>query len=141
MIKLKDLLNEIKSIYDYLIIPPKGTAQEKIVKSISKLKSKKDEVYRGVSHKEYKNLLKNSKVISLGKGNTRKGIVGSYVTSDIQLAGRFAFTEYKDSGIAYIFVIDRYKLPDLNPADTGNYWTSEIPLNAIKTVYNIKDFK
>ncbi len=141
MIKLKDLLNETKSIYDYLIIPPTGKSQEKIVKSISNLKSKKDEVYRGVSYEEYKALLKNTKITSLGKGNTRKGIVGSYVTSDIQLAGRFAFTEYKDSGIAYIFVIDRNKLPDLNPADIGNYWTSEIPLSAIKIVYNIKDFE
>ena len=34
-------------------------------------------------------------VVSRGVGNTRKGITGSYVSDDIQLAGRFAFHEYK----------------------------------------------
>ena len=92
-----------------------------------------------MSSAEYKNLLKHKKVVSRGAGNTRKGITGSYVSDSIQLAGRFAFTEYKQKGRAFLLSIDRDKLPDLNPADEGNFWTSNLPLNAVNKVYNLQD--
>ena len=137
--KRKKKLNENKSINDYLIMPPVGKDQENIVNNISQLKSSSNEVYRGMSSAEYKNLLKNKKVVSRGSGNTRKGITGSYVSDSIQLAGRFAFTEYKQKGRAFLLSIDRNKLPDLNPADEGNYWTSNLPLDAVNKVYDLQD--
>ena len=137
--KRKKKLNEAKTIHDYLIMPPSGKDQENIVNQIAQLKSNPDEVYRGMSSAEYKNLQKHGHVVSRGVGNTRKGITGSYVSDSIQLAGRFAFTEYKQKGRAYLLVIDRDKLPDLNPADEGNYWTSDLPKDAVKKVYNLQD--
>jgi hypothetical protein len=137
--KRKKKLNEIKTIHDYLIMPPAGDDQENIVNNIAVLKSNPNEVYRGMSSAEYKNLLKHKKVVSRGAGNTRKGITGSYVSDSIQLAGRFAFTEYKQKGRAFLLSIDRDKLPDLNPADEGNYWTSNLPLDAVNKVYNLQD--
>lgn len=92
-----------------------------------------------MSSAEYKNLKKYGKVVSRGAGNTRKGITGSYVSDSIQLAGRFAFTEYKQKGRAFLLAIDRSKLPDLNPADEGNYWTSNLPVDAINKVYDLQD--
>ena len=83
--------------------------------------------------------MKNGFVVSRGVGNTRKGISGSYVSDDIQLAGRFAFHEYKKTGRAYILVLDRQRLPGLNPADEGNYWTSKIPKDAVVKYINLQD--
>ena len=137
--KRKKKLNEAKTIHDYLIMPPNGKDQENIVDQIAQLKSSPDEVYRGMSSAEFKNLENDGHVVSRGAGNTRKGITGSYVSDSIQLAGRFAFTEYKQKGRAYLLVIDRDKLPDLNPADEGNYWTSDLPKDAVKKVYNLQD--
>lgn len=137
--KRKKKLNENKSIHDYLILPPQGKDQENIVDKIAQLKTNPDEVYRGMSSAEYKNLLKHKQVVSRGAGNTRKGITGSYVSDSVQLAGRFAFTEYKQKGRAFLLAIDRNKLPDLNPADEGNYWTSNLPLDAVNTVYDLQD--
>lgn len=137
--KRKKKLNESKTIHDYLIMPPSGDDQENIVNNIAKLKSNSNEVYRGMSSAEFKNLKKHGHVVSRGAGNTRKGITGSYVSDSIQLAGRFAFTEYKQKGRAYLLVIDRNKLPDLNPADEGNYWTSDLPEDAVTKVYNLQD--
>jgi len=137
--KRKKKLNEAKTIHDYLIMPPSGEDQENIVNQIAQLKSNPDEVYRGMSSAEYKNLENDGHVVSRGVGNTRKGITGSYVSDSIQLAGRFAFTEYKQKGRAYLLVINRDKLPDLNPADEGNYWTSDLPKDAVKKVYNLQD--
>lgn len=137
--KRKKKLNESKTIHDYLIMPPSGNDQENIVNNIAKLKSNSNEVYRGMSSAEFKNLKKHGHVVSRGTGNTRKGITGSYVSDSIQLAGRFAFTEYKQKGRAYLLVIDRDKLPDLNPADEGNYWTSNLPEDAVTKVYNLQD--
>ena len=135
----KKKLNEAKTIHDYLIMPPSGEDQKNIVDQIAQLKSSPDEVYRGMSSAEYKNLQKHGHVVSRGVGNTRKGITGSYVSDSIQLAGRFAFTEYKQKGRAYLLVIDKDKLPDLNPADEGNYWTSDLPEDAVTKVYNLQD--
>ena len=131
-------INE-KSIYDYLLFPPEGEEHKKIVANIAKLQNNPDEAYRGISSAEYKNLKNDGFVVSRGAGNTRKGITGSYVSDDIQLAGRFAFHEYKQKGRAYLLVLDRDKLPELNPADEGNYWTAQIPLDAVKQAINLQD--
>ena len=137
--KRKKKLNESKTIYDYLLFPPESDEHKKIVANIAKLQNSPDEVYRGISSAEYKNLEKYKFVVSRGVGNTRKGITGSYVSDDIQLAGRFAFHEYKQKGRAYLLVLDRDKLPELNPADEGNYWTAKIPLEAVKQAINLQD--
>jgi len=137
--KRKKKLNENKTIYDYLLFPPEGEEHETIVANISKLQNRPGEAYRGISSAEYKNLKKDGFVVSRGAGNTRKGITGSYVSDDIQLAGRFAFHEYKQKGRAYLLVLDRDKLPELNPADEGNYWTARIPIEAVKQAINLQD--
>jgi len=137
--KVKKKLNESKSIYDYLLFPPEGEDQESIVANIAKLQNNPNEAYRGISSAEYKNLIKNGFVVSRGVGNTRKGITGSYVSDDIQLAGRFAFHEYKKTGRGYLLVLDRDKLPELNPADEGNYWTEKIPKDAVLKFINLQD--
>ena len=137
--KRKKKLNESKTIYDYLLFPPESDEHKSIVANIAKLQNSPDEVYRGISSAEYKNLEKYKFVVSRGAGNTRKGITGSYVSDDIQLAGRFAFHEYKQKGRAYLLVLDRDKLPELNPADEGNYWTEKIPLDAVKQAINLQD--
>ena len=136
--KKKKKLNE-DTIYDYLLFPPEGEDQEKITTYIATLKSDSDEVYRGMSSAEYKNLIKDGSVVSRGTGNTRKGISGSYVSDSIQLAGRFAFAEYKEKGRAYLVAFDKAKLPELNPADEGNYWTSNLFKDAIKAAYYLPD--
>ena len=137
--KRKKKLNESKTIYDYLLFPPESDEHKKIVANIAKLQNNPDEAYRGISSAEYKNLKNDGFVVSRGVGNTRKGITGSYVSDDIQLAGRFAFHEYKQKGRAYLLVLDRDKLPELNPADEGNYWTAQIPLDAVKQAINLQD--
>jgi len=137
--KKKKKLNEAKSIYDYLLFPPESDEHKKIVANIAKLQNSPEEAYRGISSAEYKNLNKHGFVVSRGVGNTRKGITGSYVSDDIQLAGRFAFHEYKQKGRGYILVLNRDKLPELNPADEGNYWTAKIPLDAVKQAINLQD--
>jgi len=137
--KVKKKLNESKSIYDYLLFPPEGEDQESIVANIAKLQNNPNEAYRGISSAEYKNLIKNGFVVSRGVGNTRKGITGSYVSDDIQLAGRFAFHEYKKTGRGYLLVLDRDKLPELNPADEGNYWTEKIPKDAVIKAISLQD--
>jgi len=137
--KKKKKLNESKTIYDYLLFPPEGEEHENIVANIAKLQSSPDEAYRGISSAEFKNLVRDGFVVSRGVGNTRKGITGSYVSDDIQLAGRFAFHEYKQKGRGYLLVLDRDKLPELQPADEGNYWTAKIPKDAVKQAINLQD--
>ena len=137
--KRKKKLKESKSIYDYLLYPPEGEEHEKIVANIAKLQSKSNEAYRGISSAEYKNLINQGFVVSRGVGNTRKGITGSYVSDDIQLAGRFAFHVYKETGRGYLLILDRDKLPELNPADEGNYWTSKISKDAVIRAINLQD--
>ena len=137
--KRKKKLKENKTIYDYLLFPPEGEEHTNIVDNIAKLQNRPDEVYRGISSAEYKSLRKNKFVVSRGTGNTRKGIIGSYVSDDIQLAGRFAFHEYKQKGRGYLLILDRDKLPELQPADEGNYWTAKIPKDAVKQAINLQD--
>ena len=137
--KRKKKLNESKSIYDYLLFPPEGEEHENIVAKIAKLQNDPSEVYRGISSAEYKNLIKHGFVVSRGTGNTRKGITGSYVADDIQLAGRFAFHVYKETGRGYLLILDRDKLPELQPADEGNYWTAQISKDAVKQAINLQD--
>jgi hypothetical protein len=126
---------ESKTVFDYLLFPPQGRELE-IATEISKMKSSPKHVYRGMSTKEYINLLNNKKVVSKGVGNTRD-IVGSYVASDIQLAGRFAIRAWKDYGKAVLVTLDRNKLPPLNKADPGNFWVEYIPLDAVISKYDL----
>jgi hypothetical protein len=119
-----------RTIFDYLLYEPTGKDLE-IATEISKLKNDRRYLYRGMSRAEYRVLEKEGKVTSKGDGNTRKGISGSYVSTDIQLAGRFAYRAYQDKKGGYLLTLDRRKLPDLNQADEGNYWTAYIPKQAI----------
>lgn len=127
-----------KSIRDFLIQDPQTEAEDNIVNYISTLKTKSDEVYRGISPKEYKNLLKEKEIQSLGTGMTRKNIQGSYVSDSIQLAGRFAYRAYKDFGNGFILILKKDKLPELQKADEGNYWTEKITLDSVKDVVDLK---
>ena len=135
----KKKLKESKTIYDYLLFPPNEDEHKKIVANIARLQNNPNEAYRGISSAEYKNLIKNGFVVSRGVGNTRKGITGSYVSDDVQLAGRFAFHEYKKTGRGYLLILDRDRLPKLNPADEGNYWTEKIPKDAVLKFINLQD--
>lgn len=137
--KRKKKLNESKTIYDYLLMPPEEDSLKNIADNISKLENKPNEVYRGMSSAEYKNLKKDGFVVSRGAGNTRKGISGSYVSDDIQLAGRFAYVEYREKRRGYLLVLDVNKLPELKPADEGNYWVEKIPIDAVKQAINLQD--
>lgn len=140
MINLRELILEImdKTIEDFLLYPPEGEDQQNIVNAIMNMESKPNEVYRGVSSAEYKNLYRQGFVISRGEGNTRRGIMGSYVSDSIQLAGRFAFKSYKDTGRGYLLVLDKNKMPELHQADEGNYWTEQIPLDAVVAEYDMQ---
>jgi hypothetical protein len=125
-------LNE-KTVFDYLLFPPEGKELE-IATDISKMKNSSKYVYRGMSNAEYKNLIKNKRVVSKGVGNTRD-IQGSYVSGDIQLAGRFAIRAWKDYKKAVLVTLNKSKLPSLNKADPGNYWVEYIPLDAVVDTY------
>lgn len=128
-LQFKDYIKENKSIFDYLLFPPKGE-ELKIATKISKMKSNQNYVYRGMSKAEWNALKRDGKVVSKGVGNTRN-IVGSYVGSDVQLAGRFALRAWKDGLGGVLITLDRKKLPKLNNADPGNYYTDFIPLDAV----------
>lgn len=124
-----------KTIFDYLLFPPEGK-ELKLATEISKLKNDRNYVYRGLSKNEYKALLRDKKVTSLGHGNTRD-VKASYLSDDVQLAGRFALRNWKDKKGGLILFIRKDMLPDLTPADEGNYYTSYIPLNAVKKVHEL----
>lgn len=136
--KFKKLIESLvgggRTIFDYLLYTPEGKDLE-IVTKISKFKNDRRYLYRGISRAEYRVLQREGKVTSKGQGNTRKGVVGSYVSSDIQLAGRFAYRAYKDRKGGYLLTLEKNKLPDLEKADEGNYWTSYIPKDAVKDVF------
>ena len=134
MITFTQYIHE-KTVFDYLLFPPEGRELE-IATEISKMKTSPKYVYRGMSTAEYKNLVKNKKVVSRGVGNTRD-ITGSYVASDIQLAGRFALRAWKDKGRAVLLTLDRSKLPRLQQADPGNFWVEYIPLDAVVSKYDL----
>ncbi len=133
---LEDIYN--KNIRDFLIQEPETKEEKKIINHISTLESKDDEVYRGISPREYKNLLKNKEVTSLGTGITRKNIQGTYVSNNIQLAGRFAYRAFKDTGNGIVLILKKNKLPELQKADEGNYWTKKITLDSVKKVIDFK---
>lgn len=128
-------VTEKKTVFDYLLFEPTGRELE-FANEIAKMKNSNKYVYRGASMREYKKLVKDKSIVSLGVGNTRR-IVGSYVSDDIQLAGRFAHRAWKDTGKAVLLTLDKSKLPKLNNADPGNYWVENIPLAAVVKVYEI----
>ncbi len=135
MSSFKKYLEENKSIFDYLLFPPEGKELQ-IATEISKMKTNPRYVYRGMSKKEWNALKKDGRVVSKGKGNTRD-IQGSYVGSDLQLAGRFALRALKDGVGGVLVTLDRRKMPELNKADPGNYWTPYIPYDAVVDKYII----
>lgn len=126
-------------VEDWLIWEPEGDMRT-IVDKLNKLKTKSSEVYRGISAGEYKELQKIGKVKSKGKGNT-SNIDGSYVSDNVHLAGRFALIAYRDLGEGYLLIIDRKKLPSLEPRDKGNFATEYIPKTAIKKVIKLSKLK
>jgi len=131
----RDILLERKTIFDYLLFEPSGE-DLRVATIISKLKSDSRLVYRGVSRKEYEALQRDKRVTSLGRGNTRD-VEASYVSDDIQLAGRFAFRNWKDRKGGFILSLDRSKMPKLVQADPGNYYVPYIPLEAVIDVHKL----
>ena len=131
-------LNESK-VEDFLIWEPEGDLRT-ITEKLNKLKSSKSEVYRGISGAEYNVLTRKGSVKSKGKGNT-SDIDGSYVADNVHLAGRFALVAYRDTGEGYLLVLDRKKLPNLEPRDPGNYAVSYIPKDAVKKTIQLSKLK
>ena len=130
----------MSSIRNYLVWEPKGKLARIVDTLDSLLKSRSDELYRGMSAKEFESLKSEGRVTSAGKGNTRD-VVGSYLASDVSLAGRFAVVNYRDHGNGIILVIDKSKLPDVKMADPGNFITSSIPIEAVKRVIDLSKLK
>lgn len=118
-----------KSIYDYLIWEPEGELRL-IADSISKMDNNSAHAYRGMSTAELNSLKTKGKVVSKGIGNTRS-IMGSYVSDDIQLAGRFALVNYRENKEGVILVMDKRKLPNLTARDEGNYTVDYIPIESV----------
>lgn len=126
------------SIYDYLIWEPANKLKF-IADELDMLNSNPTELYRGMAKRELLYLLKQGRVSSLGKGNTRN-IVGSYLASDVKLAARFALVNYRDSNNGILLILNKNILPDLKKVDEGNYVTSYIPKEAIKQVIDLETF-
>jgi len=127
-------LREAKTVFDYLLFEPKGE-ELKIAIKISKMISNPREVYRGMCMKEYRALIHEKMITSMGQGNTRGGD-SPYVTEDIQLAGRFAIRAWKDHKDGAVLVsFARDKLPELRPADPTNFRVDFITSNAITNKY------
>lgn len=133
ILSFKQFVTEGKTIFDYLLFPPEGE-ELKIATKIAKMRNDRRYVYRGMSKKEWNTLKSKGEVVSLGKGNTRD-IQGSYVASDIQLAGRFALRNWKDGIGGVLVTLEIDKLPKLQKADPGNFWVEKIPYNAVKDKY------
>ena len=141
MKSFKQYIKESK-VDDFLIWEPEDEFRV-IADGINKLKSKKGELYRGISEHELRVLRKTGEVKSKGKGNT-SNINGSYISDNVHLAGRFAMVAYRDTGAGYIIVLDKNKLPDLEKRDRmkhyQNYATSSITKESIKKIIKLGDF-
>lgn len=131
------------SIYDFLIWEPTGDLKT-IADNLDKLKPGNNELYRGMSAKEYEEFKNKQFVTSKGYGNTRN-IKASYVSDNIHLASRFALVAYRDKGEGYLMILDRNKLPDLEKRDqtpaATNYSTPHIPKDSIKKVIQLSKLK
>lgn len=131
------------SIYDFLIWEPTGDLKT-IADNLDKLKPENNELYRGMSAKEYEEFKDKQFVTSKGYGNTRN-IKASYVSDNIHLASRFALVAYRDKGEGYLMILDRNKLPDLEKRDqtpaATNYSTPHIPKDSIKKVIQLSKLK
>ena len=136
---LKDLtpINEA-SVRDFLIWEPMGELQQ-IADGIDKLKSRKNELYRGISKGELNVLKKLGRVTSKGAGNT-SDVNASYVADSIHLAGRFALVNYRDHKNGYILVLNKNKLPNVEPRDPGNFITDYIADDAVVKIIDLKKF-
>jgi len=129
----------MSSIRDYLVWEPTGQLKN-VANSIDDLQSSSTELYRGISKKELDTLNKNGSVQSLGKGNTRD-VTGSYLASDIKLAGRFGLVALRDTGNGYILVLDKGSIPDLKQVDPGNFVGSVIPISSVKKIIDLSKMK
>lgn len=138
MLSFKEFISESK-VEDFLIWEPEGEYRT-IVDKLNKLKSSSSEVYRGLSKPELDVLYLKGSVKSKGKGNT-SNINGSYVADNIHLAARFALVAYRDTGEGYVLVMNRKKMPNLEPRDKGNYATSFIPKDSVKKVIQLSKLK
>lgn len=124
------------SIYDYLIWEPEGKLKI-IADKLDQMNGfSSEDLFRGMSKKELDVLQKHGKVTSRGTGNTRN-VYGSYLSSDFKLSARFALVNYRDKNEGVIIVIDKNKLPNLKNADTGNFITTYIPIEAVKQIINL----
>ena len=130
---------EESKVEDFLIWEPEGDLR-RIADRLNDLKSKRSEVYRGISELEYKVLTRDGSVKSKGDGNT-SDIDGSYVADNNHLAGRFAMVAYRDTGEGYLLILNRKKLPNLDPRDPGNYAVSNIPKDSVKKAIKLSKLK
>lgn len=127
-----------ENVENYLIWEPTG-GFKKIAEKINLLKSSPNELYRGASDAEVKILKTNKTFQSRGVGNTRKN-AGTYVSSDVHLAGAFAMRYFKDGHGGSIIILDKSKMGKLIPRDPGNFTTDFISLDAVKDIINLRDF-
>ena len=126
-----------EGVEKYLIWEPTGIYRN-IIDNIDRIKPQPNEIYRAASNQEVILLKRDKSFSSMGMGNTRKN-AGTYVTSDISLAGAFAVRYFRDGKGGNIIVLDKNKLSELTPRDPGNFTVSLIPLEAVKRIINLKD--
>ena len=107
-----------------------------IADNIDKIQQSKGELYHGGPYEKLEIIRKTGRFISNGEGIVHSGR-GAYVASDPTLAGAFALRAFKHEGSGVILVLDKNKLPDILPADNGNFTVNEIPSGAIKRVINL----
>lgn len=124
-----------EGVEKYLIWEPTGDLRT-IANRINTLHSNPDELYRGGSDAELSILQKSKVFQSRGLGNTRDN-AGTYVSSDIHLAGAFAMRYLRDHKGGNIFVLDKSKLPNPIQRDPGNYSVDHIPLEAVKKIIRL----
>lgn len=127
-----------ENVEDYLVWEPVGDFK-KMTNQINLLNSSPSELYRGASDIEVKILQTKGTFQSKGSGNTRKN-AGTYVTSDVHLAGAFAIRYFRDGHGGSIIVLEKSKIKGLTPRDPGNFTVDFIALDAVKRIINLKDY-
>ncbi len=127
-----------EGVEKYLIWEPTGIYKT-ISDEINKYSSSPNEMYRAASDKEIQILQKDKVFRSSGKGNTRAN-AGTYISSDIYLAGAFALRYFRDGNGGSIIILDRHKLPQITPRDPDNFTVEYIPNEAVQNIINLKSF-
>lgn len=136
--KIKLKLGLVENVEKYLIWEPTGDFRL-VVNELNKLQSQSDEVYRAFTNRDVSDMKRDGVFQSKGKGNTRSN-AGTYVASDIHLAGAFALRYLREGYGGYIVVMDKNKMPELISRDPGNFTTEQIPIEAVKRIINLQDF-